>query len=90
MFVIDINGAGQEGKDHKQPHETLSDLIRELQLYDEEMLRRPMLVFANKYDTKGKCLACSQTFASSIIYILAFYCFFLLIIQSRRDTKRNC
>ncbi len=54
LFVIDIHGSGQEGKDHKQPHETLGDLIREIELYDDEMLARPMLVFANKYDTKVK------------------------------------
>jgi GTPase involved in cell partitioning and DNA repair len=52
MFVIDVHGVG-EGDKHKLPHETLQDLIRELKLYDENLLRRPMVVFANKYDGKG-------------------------------------
>jgi GTPase len=49
LYVVDA--AGTEGRD---PATDLRHLINELRLYDEELLTKPALVFANKHDLTGK------------------------------------
>ena len=43
LFVVD--GAGSE---NRQPHLDLRSLIRELELYNKSLMKKPAFVFANK------------------------------------------
>jgi GTPase len=45
LFVVD--GAGSE---NRQPHLDLRSLIRELELYNKLLMKKPAFVFANKID----------------------------------------
>lgn len=49
LFVVDMAGV-----DERRPFNDLSSLINELTLYDDTLLQKPMLLFANKYDLKGR------------------------------------
>jgi hypothetical protein len=51
LYVLD--STGQEGEDRSPAHD-LKCLIDELREYNEELLDKPALVFANKYDLEGK------------------------------------
>eukprot|EP01034_Spumella_vulgaris_P023694 gene23694-29940_t len=47
LFVLDMAGV-----DDRRPYEDLSALLHELKMYDETLLERPAMIFANKYDLK--------------------------------------
>ncbi len=51
LYVLDMAGV-----DERRPFEDLSALIHELKMYDETLLSRPAMIFANKYDLKGELL----------------------------------
>ena len=50
MLLYVVDGAGSEGR---EPAEELRSLKSELRMYDERMLAKPALVFANKCDLTG-------------------------------------
>ncbi len=65
MFVVDINGFG-EGMEAKPAHTNLEDLINEVMLYDESLLQRPIMIFANKWDEKEISRAHEKQFGDLI------------------------
>ena len=50
LYVVDAS-ASEKGR---SPAEDLQSLVQELGLYDEALLDKPALVFANKYDLEGE------------------------------------
>jgi GTPase involved in cell partitioning and DNA repair len=51
LYVVDAS-ASEKGR---TPAQDLQSLTQELGLYDETLLQKPSLVFANKYDLDGTC-----------------------------------
>jgi GTP-binding protein len=53
LYVVDAS-ASEKGR---TPAQDLESLTQELGLYDETLLQKPSLVFANKYDLDGTLCA---------------------------------
>jgi GTPase involved in cell partitioning and DNA repair len=49
LYVLDAS-ASEKGR---TPAQDLKALVQELSLYDDSLLEKPALVFANKYDLDG-------------------------------------
>lgn len=61
LFLIDINGFRLSPQyPHRTPLETLSLLIRELELYGKDILSKPALLVVNKMDLDGTANKWSQ------------------------------
>jgi GTP-binding protein len=55
LFVLDIQGDSSSSDGvTRSPRKILQELLKEIRLYDKQLLERPKLVFANKYDLSGK------------------------------------
>ena len=52
MYVID--GAGT---DERHPNDDLKSLVKELKMYDPEILKKPAVIFVNKSDIIGNRIA---------------------------------
>lgn len=74
----------------RSPAEDLQSLVQELGLYDEALLDKPALVFANKYDLEGE-LSPSLAFAvgrSFLMYLCC--CCFYSECQAPEKSGQNC
>jgi hypothetical protein len=63
LYVID--GAGT---DERHPNDDFKSLMKELKLYDPELLKKPAVMFINKSDIIGNCLI-SFVFITIFIFL---------------------
>lgn len=54
LYVIDSAGGDKGGSGGNEPASDLRALWKELKLYDEDLLNKPALIFANKSDLHCK------------------------------------
>ena len=50
LYVIDSAGGDNGGSGGNEPAADLRALWKELKLYDEDLLKKPAMIFANKSD----------------------------------------
>lgn len=82
LFLVDINGFRLSPHyPHRSPLETLSLLIRELELYGRDILSKPALLVVNKMDTEGsdKMWENLEKSLSDFEGLLYMYCSFCLL-----------
>ena len=63
----------------RTPAQDLKSLVEELSLYDERLLQKPALVFANKYDLDGKIPLAFCILLHSMLFADGEFCFVVLL-----------